>query len=97
MRERCYRWEQNPPGLILDQICYARGGKQARVTDANFILGRLRCGVFLGDRMTLDLQTAESAMSSLAMQLDLSIEAAAERIVRVANEHMARALRVISV
>ncbi|MCM8855351.1 MAG: hydantoinase/oxoprolinase family protein [Candidatus Thiodiazotropha sp.] len=77
--------------------CYARGGKQATVTDANLILGRLRCGAFLGGRMTLDLQAAESAMSSLAMQLDLSIEAAAEGIVRVANEHMARALRVISV
>lgn len=77
--------------------CYGRGGTQATVTDANLILGRLRSGAFLGGRMQLDLQAAEQAMGRLARQLGLSVQQAAEGVVRVANEHMARALRVISI
>jgi N-methylhydantoinase A len=77
--------------------CYARGGTQVTVTDANLILGRLRSSAFLGGRMQLDLQAAAKAMGQLAEQLGLSMERAAEGVIRVANEHMARALRVISV
>ncbi len=78
-------------------VCYARGGTQVTVTDANLILGRLRGSAFLGGRMQLDLGAAQQAMSRLADRLELSMECAAEGVVRVANEHMARALRVISV
>jgi N-methylhydantoinase A len=77
--------------------CYARGGKQATVTDANLILGRLREDAFLGGRMPLQRQAAEEAVGRLAGQMSLSLEAAAEGIIRVANEHMAHALRVTSV
>ncbi|MEW8027006.1 MAG: hydantoinase/oxoprolinase family protein [Candidatus Thiodiazotropha sp.] len=77
--------------------CYARGGTQVTVTDANLILGRLRSSAFLGGRMQLDLQAAEKAMGQLARQLGLSPRRAAEGVIRVANEHMARALRVISI
>jgi N-methylhydantoinase A len=77
--------------------CYARGGSEVTVTDANLILGRLRDNAFLGGRMQLDRQAAEQAMEQLAAQLGLSLEQAAEGVVRVANEHMARALRVISI
>ncbi|PVV27479.1 MAG: hydantoinase [gamma proteobacterium symbiont of Ctena orbiculata] len=77
--------------------CYARGGREVTVTDANLILGRLRSSAFLGGRMQLDLQAAEKAMDRLATRLELSPERAAEGVIRVANEHMARALRVISV
>jgi N-methylhydantoinase A len=77
--------------------CYARGGTEVTVTDANLILGRLRSGAFLGGRMQLDLQAAEQAMGRLAQQLGCSLLQAAEGVIRVANEHMARALRVISI
>jgi N-methylhydantoinase A len=77
--------------------CYACGGTEVTVTDANLILGRLRSSAFLGGRMQLDLQAAEEAMGRLAGRLGLSLQRAAEGVIRVANEHMARALRVISV
>lgn len=77
--------------------CYARGGTQVTVTDANLILGRLRGSAFLGGRMQLDLGAAQEAMRVLANRLSLSKERAAEGVIRVANEHMVRALRVISV
>ncbi len=77
--------------------CYGRGGREPTVTDANLLLGRLRADAFLGGGMTLDPAAAEAAMGRLAEGMGCSTEAAALGIVQVANEHMTRALRVISV
>ncbi len=77
--------------------CYGRGGKQATVTDANLILGRLRAEAFLGGNMRLDIKAAQAAMKALADKLKLTIEQTALGIIRVVNENMARALRVMSV
>jgi len=77
--------------------CYGRGGHAATVTDANLVLGRLRADAFLGGGMVLDVAAAHAAVAAVAEGLGLTIEAAAEGVIRLANEHMARALRVISV
>lgn len=77
--------------------CYGRGGTRPTVTDANLVLGRLLPKAFLGGTMHLDADAARAAVSALAAKLGLTPEAAAEGIVRLANEHMAAALRVISV
>ncbi len=77
--------------------CYGQGGRSPTVTDANLVLGRLRSEAFLGGRMKLNREAAIRAVSRLGEAMGLPLEAAAEGIIRVANEHMARALRVISV
>ena len=77
--------------------CYGRGGAQATVTDANLVLGRLRADAFLGGAMLLDIEAARTAVKKLGTDLGVSIEAAALGVVRVANQQLARALRVISV
>lgn len=77
--------------------CYGRGGKDATVSDANLLLGRLREDAFLGGRMRLQRHAAEAAIGVLAKQMSLPLEAVAAGIIRVANEHMAHALRVTSV
>jgi N-methylhydantoinase A len=77
--------------------CYALGGIQPTVTDANLVLGRLQAGNFLGGKMKLDLDAAIKAMRPLAEQLELTVDALASGIVQIANEHMIQALRVISV
>ncbi len=77
--------------------CYGHGGGEPTVTDANLILGRLRPDHFLGGTMQLDSQAARAAVARIAAPLGLSIEEAALGIIRIANEHMARALRMISV
>lgn len=77
--------------------CYARGGRLATVTDANLVLGRLRPTAFLGGGMQLDVKAAQAALDELGEQIGLSAEAAALGVVELANEHMAQALRVISV
>ncbi len=78
-------------------VCYGRGGTQITVTDANLLLGRLRSDAFLGGRMQLDTTAAQLAMQLLAAQLHLGMEDTALGIVRIVNEHMAQALRVMSV
>ncbi|MGB0712196.1 MAG: hydantoinase/oxoprolinase family protein [Gammaproteobacteria bacterium] len=77
--------------------CYGKGGARPTVTDANLVLGRLLPECFLGGHMSLDGDAARSAVGTVADALDMSIEEAARGIVRIANEHMAHALRVISV
>ncbi len=77
--------------------CYGRGGKQATVTDANLVLGRLRAEAFLGGNMPLDIKAARAVMATLCDHLKLTLEQAAQGIIRVVNENMARALRVMSV
>lgn len=77
--------------------CYGRGGDKATVTDANAVLGRLRPDAFLGGSMTLDLDAAQRAIHPIARGMNMSIEQAALGIIEIANEHMTRALRVISV
>ncbi len=77
--------------------CYGHGGSLATVTDANLLLGRLQADAFLGGTMRLDMQAAQSAISELAVAMDCTPLQAARDIVAVANEHMARALRAISI
>ncbi|MFQ5659454.1 MAG: hydantoinase/oxoprolinase family protein [Gammaproteobacteria bacterium] len=79
-------------------VCYGRGGESPTVTDANLVLGRLPRSAQLGGSLSLDFTAAYRSLSDLAGQLGLaSAEAAAAGIIRVANEHMVQALRVISV
>ncbi len=77
--------------------CYGRGARLPTVTDANLVLGRLRPEAFLGGQMRLDVAAGRAAVAELGARLGRDAEAAAAGIVELANEHMARALRVISV
>jgi len=77
--------------------CYAQGGTQATVTDANLVLGRLQPNAFLGEGMRLDVAAAKNAVGEIAQQIGHSIEQTAQGIIRIANEHMVSALRKISV
>ena len=77
--------------------CYGQGGQRATVTDANLLLGRLRAGAFLGEGMRLNIDAAKKAMQVISNTLSLSLEEAAEGVIKIANEHMVRALRTISV
>jgi N-methylhydantoinase A len=75
--------------------CYGKGD-QITVTDANLILGRLRPDHFLGGRLALDPERSRVLLSSLASQMSVGVEDAAQGIVRVVNANMERAIRAIS-
>lgn len=77
---------------------YGSGGEEPTNTDANVVLGRLDPDNFLGGEFTLraDL-AAEAIRSRVAEPLGMSVEDAAEGMLRVSNENMVEALRLISV
>jgi N-methylhydantoinase A len=77
--------------------CYGRGGTEPTVTDAHLVLGRLPSGTALGGSLELDADAARDAVDRLARDMGSDRERAAEGILEVANEHMAQALRVMSV
>lgn len=77
-------------------VCYGRGGMEVTVTDANLVLGRLPADTRLGGEHRLNVDAATAAMSELAERAGLSPEDTARGIIRIANEHMSRALRVMS-
>ena len=80
--------------------CYAIGSVESAlptVTDANLVLGRLDPENFLGGRMLLDNSRAGHVISVLGDQLNLDPVQTALGVVEIANVHMERALRLISV
>ncbi|KAJ7178558.1 5-oxoprolinase [Mycena crocata] len=76
--------------------CYNKGGTQATVTDANAVLGYLP-EYLLGGSFKLNLDAARQAVQKTADDLGISLFEAAEGIIRVANETMYGALRLVSV
>ncbi len=77
--------------------CYSNGGKQPTVTDANLLLGHLPQHTALGGHLKLDPQAAKAVMTELAEKAGVPMLQIARGIIDIANEHMAQALRVISV
>jgi N-methylhydantoinase A len=77
--------------------CYGRGGTEPTVTDANLLLGYLDPASSLAGEVELDREAAQEAVAGLASALGLDPLEAAEGIVRVANQEMVRALRVVTV
>ena len=85
-------------GAVPGPVCYGQGGVAPTVTDANLILGRLAPDTILGGAMVLDPDAARDAISSkIAKPLNLSLEAAAEGIIRVVNAAMTAAIRKLTV
>ncbi len=76
--------------------CYG-SGSQPTVTDANLVLGRLLPGNFLGGAMQLHPERSQAAFRNLAAQLQMDEIESALGVIEVANAHMERALRLISV
>jgi N-methylhydantoinase A len=77
--------------------CYGRGGTEPTVTDANLLLGRLAGDSELAGGIALDAEAAERAIAGLGRSLGLDPLETAAGIVRVADQEMVRALRVVTV
>jgi N-methylhydantoinase A len=76
--------------------CYDRGGVEPTVTDANVVLGRLPASLRLAGTLPLREDLAVASMERIAAPLGISAREAAAGVVDIANQHMARALRLIS-
>ncbi|UYN94583.1 MAG: hydantoinase/oxoprolinase family protein [Enhydrobacter sp.] len=78
-------------------ICYGKGGDEPTITDANLLLGRLNPDRLLGvDRpVTLD-HVRHILVDKVGHRLGLDAEGAAAAILRIANDRMAGAIRLVS-
>ena len=84
-------------GAVPGPACYGLGGEEPTVTDANLVLGRLDPDRVYGGSIRLDPGRAHAALEALGRRLGLSVTAAAQGVVDVANASMLRALRLVSV
>ncbi|MEK7688072.1 MAG: hydantoinase/oxoprolinase family protein [Pseudomonadota bacterium] len=78
-------------------ICYGRGGTEPTITDANLILGRLNPDRLLGVDHPVTLDHVRSLMlEKVGSRLGLDAEATAAAVLRIANDRMAGAIRLVS-
>lgn len=84
-------------GAVPGPACYMKGGEQPTVCDANVVLGYLPSDVQLGGKMEINRDAAVAAVKRVADAMGLGIEETAEGIIRIANEAMFGALRLVSV
>jgi N-methylhydantoinase A len=80
-------------------VCYGLGNTRPTVTDANLILGRINPDRPIGGKLDrLDIEAARAAIrANVADPLGLSVEEAAEAVLRLANAKMAGAIRLVSI
>jgi N-methylhydantoinase A len=77
--------------------CYGRGGTRATVTDASLVLGYIDPDYFLGGAMELDTRAAEEAIvRDIGDRLGLDAHEAAAAVLKLATEHMVRAIEEIT-
>jgi N-methylhydantoinase A len=83
-------------GAIPGPASYGKGGDQATTTDANLKLGRINEDYFCGGSIKADMDSAESSLNKVGKGLGVSSNEAAKGIIRIANNNMINALKLIS-
>jgi N-methylhydantoinase A len=83
-------------GAVPGPACYSKGGTEPTVTDANVVCGYLPPSL-LGGEMQLDVAKAKTAVQKIADATGLTLEQAAEGMLKIVNENMFGALRLVSV
>ena len=84
-------------GAVPGPACYMKGGEQPTVCDANVVLGYLPSDVQLGGKMEINRDASVAAVQSVADAMGIDLMAAAEGIIKIVNESMFGALRLVSV
>jgi len=83
-------------GAVPGPAAYGRGGTSATTTDANLWLGRINQNYFVGGEVVADMASTERAIAAVAEKLDVSTDEAARGIIRIANNNMVNALKLVS-
>ncbi|MGN6457025.1 MAG: hydantoinase/oxoprolinase family protein, partial [Achromobacter mucicolens] len=84
-------------GAVPGPVGYGRGGQEPTITDAEIALQRLNPVALLNGRMPVHADAAREVIRGrVAEPLGLTMEAAAEGILRIAAANMSRAIRAVS-
>jgi len=94
---RALRVGPESAGAEPGPAAYLKGGEEPTVCDANVVLGYLPSDVQLGGKMAIDKAAAERAVQKVADGMGIGLMEAAEGIIKIVNESMFGALRLVSV
>ena len=83
-------------GAIPGPAAYGKGGIEATTTDANLMLGRINKDYFCGGAINADMESAKSTLTKVGDKLGTTAEEAARGIIRIANNNMVNALKLVS-
>jgi len=84
-------------GSTPGPICYGRGGTRPTITDANILLGRLDPARLLAVKDAVSLDSIRDVFArNIATPLGITVEQAAEAVIRLGNVHMTGAIRLVS-
>jgi N-methylhydantoinase A len=84
-------------GAVPGPVSYGTGGTEATTTDANLALGCINPHYFCGGTIEADMGAVGRALDGLAATLEISRQQVARGIVRIANNNMVNAIKLISV
>jgi N-methylhydantoinase A len=84
-------------GALPGPAAYGRGGTEATTTDANLELGRINRDYFCGGEIQADMNAVDRALGVIAEKLGVDRTEAARGVVRIANNNMINALKLVSV
>lgn len=84
-------------GAAPGPICYGRGGERVTITDANLALGRLNPKGLLAVERPVAMDRLRGMIErQVGQPLGLSADQAAAAVIRIANDRMAGAIRMVS-
>ena len=83
-------------GAVPGPAAYGRGGTEATTTDANLVLRRINPDYFCGGEIQADMEAVERSFAAVAERLDTDPAEAARGVVRIANNNMVNALKLVS-
>ena len=83
-------------GAIPGPAAYGKGGTEATTTDANIWLGRINRDYFCGGEIEADMDATEAAIKAVGTSLGVDPDEAARGIIRIANNNMVNALKLVS-
>ena len=84
-------------GATPGPICYARGGERPTITDANLVLGRLNPDKLLSVNNPVPMERVRALLvEHVGSKLGLDAVQTAAAILRIANDKMAGAIRMVS-
>lgn len=78
-------------------VSYGRGGEAPTLTDAYVVIGFLNPEYLLGGELTIHRDLALKAIQKIADKLAISVEEAAEGIIKLANDNAAYAINLVSI
>lgn len=83
-------------GALPGPAAYGKGGNEATTTDANLWLGRINKDYFCGGEIKANMNAVEKSITALGDKLGVNSDQAAQGIIRIANNNMINALKLVS-